>query len=90
MVPRVGLWQTGEVYARALGTLGAWCTGVTSRNPNVRVDMYRQLIARIRGARLESEAAHTVLFNSVHGVWLQLVEDFAIRKEVYSPEDDNL
>jgi len=81
------LRRTGEAFGRALHALGVWCTGVTSKNPNVRCDMYKQLIAQIRGDSVQMQwAATTILQNHVHGFWLSLVDDFAMQREEYSQE----
>ena len=79
------LRRTGEAFGRALHALGVWCTGVTSKNPNVRCDMYKQLIAQIRADSAQMQwAATTVLQNHVHGFWFNLVDDFAMQREEYS------
>ena len=78
----------GSAFARALGALGAWCTGVTSSNPNIRSDMYKQLVAQIRGTSPHlRRAGESVLQANVHGMWMQLVDDFTIHREEYSQND---
>ena len=85
------LRKAGTTFARALNALGAWCTGVTSTNPNVRSDHYKQIVAQIRGSSpLLKEAAESALYQNVHGLWVQLVEDFSIRREEYVPRDNVL
>lgn len=82
------LRRAGSAFARALAALGTYCSGVTSDNPNVRSDMYKQLVAQIRGASPPMrQAGESVLCSNVHGMWLQLVEDFSIQREEYTPEN---
>ena len=82
------LRRTGEAFGRALHALGVWCTGVTSKNPNVRCDMYKQLIAQIRADSAQMQwAATTVLQDHVHGFWFNLVDDFSMQREEYSQKD---
>jgi hypothetical protein len=82
------LRRAGSSFARALAALGTYCSGVTSDNPNVRSDMYKQLVAQIRGASPHMrQAGESVLCSNVHGMWLQLVEDFSIQREEYTPEN---
>ena len=83
--------RAGTSFAKALSALGTWCAGVTSENPNVRSDMYKQLVAQIRGVSPHlRQAGESVLCQNVHGMWVQLVEDFAIRREQYTPQDVEL
>ena len=85
------LRKAGSTFARALSALGAWCTGVTSENPNVRNDHYKQIIAHIRGSSLPlKHAAEAALYQNVHGLWMQLVEDFSIRRDNYATSDQIL
>src|SRR5271170_6411443 len=43
------LRRAGNSFSYALHSMGVWCAGVTSKNPNIRSDMYKQLVAQIRG-----------------------------------------
>jgi hypothetical protein len=82
------LRRTGSTFSRALSTLGTWCTGVTSNNPNIRSDMYKQLVAQIRGnSRHLRQAAESMLQGNVHGMWVQLVDDFSMQREEYTATD---
>jgi hypothetical protein len=82
------LRRAGSSFARALAALGTYCSGVTSANPNVRSDMYKQLVAQIRGTSPHMrQAGESVLCANVHGMWLQLVEDFSMQREEYTPEN---
>jgi hypothetical protein len=83
--------RAGTSFARALSALGTWCAGVTSENPNVRSDMYKQLVAQIRGVSPHlRQAGESVLCANAHGMWVQLVEDFSIQREQYTPQDIEL
>jgi hypothetical protein len=85
------LRSVGKAFGQALHAFGVWCTGVTSKNPNVRCDMYKQLIAQIRGSSLQMQmAAWTVLQNHVHGIWVQLLDDFSMLREEYSENEFHL
>jgi hypothetical protein len=85
------LRTAGSAFARALAALGAWCTGVTSENPNVRGDHYKQIVAQIRGSSTHlKEAAEAALYQNVHGLWMQLVEDFSMRRQEYASADNLL
>jgi hypothetical protein len=76
------LRKTGEHFSKALHAFGRWCHGVTSKNANVRSDMYKTLIAQIRGASQQMQrAAGKVLHENVHGFWVSLVDDFNIIRE---------
>lgn len=80
--------RAGSAFARVLSALGAWCSGVTSDNPNIRSDMYKQLVAQIRGTSpYLRQAGESVLQNNVHGMWLQLVDDFGMKREHYTTKD---
>ena len=82
------LRRTGSAFSRALSTLGVWCTGVTSDNPNIRSDMYKQLVAQIRGISPHlRQAAESILQANVHGMWVQLVDDFSIKREEHTAQD---
>lgn len=82
------LRSVGSSFARALAALGVWCTGVTSENPNVRSDMYKQLVAQIRGTSPHlRHAGESILQTNVHGMWMQLVDDFSMQREEYTPKD---
>ena len=82
------LRRAGSTFSRALSALGVWCTGVTSENANIRSDMYKQLVAQIRGTSPHlRHAAESILQAHVHGMWVQLVDDFSMQREEYSPQD---
>ena len=82
------LRRAGSTFSRALSTLGVWCTGVTSENANIRSDMYKQLVAQIRGTSPHlRQAAESILQAHVHGMWVQLVDDFSMQREEYTPKD---
>jgi hypothetical protein len=82
------LRSVGGTFARALSALGVWCTGVTSDNPNIRSDMYKQLVAQVRGISPHlRQAGESVLQANIHGMWVQLVDDFSINREEYTPSD---
>ena len=82
------LRRAGSSFARALSALGTWCSGITSENPNIRSDMYKQLVAQIRGTSPHlRQAAESVLQNNVHGMWFQLVDDFSMQREEYTERD---
>jgi hypothetical protein len=82
------LRSVGSTFARALSSLGVWCSGVTSENPNVRSDMYKQLVAQIRGISPHlRQAGESVLQANIHGMWIQLVDDFSMQREEYTPKD---
>jgi hypothetical protein len=82
------LRRAGSSFARALSALGTWCTGVTSDNPNIRSDMYRQLVAQIRGFSPHlRQAGETLLQGNVQGMWFQLVDDFSMQREEYASKD---
>ena len=79
------LREAGNQFARALSLFGEWCTGVTSTNPNVRSDMYKQLVAQTRSTSPHlKHAAEAVLAQSINGMWLQLVDDFTIQRLNYT------
>ena len=85
------LRKAGNTFARALSALGAWCTAVTSENPNVRSDMYKQIVAQIRGSSPHlKQAGEAVLCENVHGMWMQLIEDFSMQREEFMPRDNVL
>ena len=80
--------RTGSAFSRALSALGVWCTGVTSDNPNIRSDMYKQLVSQIRGTSPHlRQAAESILQANVHGMWVQLVDDFSMKREEYTTKD---
>jgi hypothetical protein len=82
------LRSVGSTFARALSSLGVWCSGVTSENPNVRSDMYKQLVAQIRGISPHlRQARESVLQANIHGMWIQLVDDFSMQREECTPKD---
>jgi hypothetical protein len=82
------LRRTGSAFSRALSALGVWCTGVTSDNPNIRSDMYKQLVSQIRGTSPHlRQAAESILQANVHGMWVQLVDDFSMKREEYTTKD---
>jgi hypothetical protein len=82
------LRRAGSGFARALAALGAWCSGVTSDNANIRSDMYKQLVTQIRGTSTHfRRAGETILQDHVHGMWVQLVDDFSIQREECTPND---
>jgi hypothetical protein len=77
--------KTGSTFSCALSTLGVWCAGVTSDNPNIRSDMYKQLVAQIRGTSPHlRQAAESILQANVHGIWVQLVDDFGMQRREYT------
>jgi hypothetical protein len=83
--------RAGSTFARALASLGTWASGVTSSNPNVRSDMYREIVARIRGTSAHlRHAGESVLYSNILGMWGQLVEDFSMQREDYTPGDIEL
>jgi hypothetical protein len=83
--------RAGGEFARALAALGTWCSGVTSPKANVRSDMYRQLVAQIRGTSAHlRHAGESVLQANIHGMWVQLVDDFSIQREDFTPADQIL
>ena len=80
--------RAGSGFARVLSGLGMWCTGVTSENPNVRSDMYKQIVAQIRATSAHlRQAGESVLQANIHGIWVQLVDDFSIQREEYTSRD---
>ena len=82
------LRRTGSAFSHALSALGILCTGVTSDNPNIRSDMYKQLVAQIRGISPHlRQAAESILQANVHGMWVQLVDDFSMQREQYTAND---
>jgi hypothetical protein len=82
------LRKQGSNFARALATLGGWCVGVTSNNPNVRSDKYKQMLDYMLGSsRHVRKAAKAVLADNIHGIWVQLVDDFSMQREEYTPEN---
>jgi len=65
-----------------------WCCGVTSDNPNVRSDMYKQLVAEIRGMSSQlRRVGESVLQANIRGMWIQLVDDFSMQREECTPKD---
>jgi hypothetical protein len=80
--------RAGTTFARALASLGTWASGVTSHNPNVRSDMYKHLIAQIRGTSAPlRHAGESVLYQHIAGLWIRLVEDFSVQREEWSIGD---
>lgn len=80
--------EAGSQLAKALALFGEWCTGVTSTNPNVRSDMYKQLTAQIRSTSPHLKAAgEAVLVQSIQGMWYQLVDDFTTLREEYTERE---
>jgi hypothetical protein len=80
--------RAGTEFGRALAAVGRWCVGVTSPKASVRSDMYGQLVAQIRGPSPHlREAGKCVLQTNVHGIWLQLVEDFGMEREEVTIDD---
>jgi hypothetical protein len=83
--------RAGTTFARALAAFGTWASGVVSVNPNVRSDMYKQIVAQIRGTSAHLRpAGESVLHQNIAGMWLQLVEDFSMQREEYSPANIEL
>jgi len=83
------LREAGTQFAKALALFGKWCTGVTSTNPNVRSDMYKQLVAQTRSTSPHLKyAVEGILLQSINGMWIQLVDDFSIQRVKYT--DDNI
>lgn len=82
------LRSVGSTFARALSSMGVWCSGVTSQNPNIRSDMYKHLVAQIRGISPHlRQAGESVLQTNIHGMWIQLVDDFSMQREEYTSKD---
>ena len=80
--------RAGTTFARALASLGTWASGVTSHNPNVRSDMYKHLVAQIRGGSAHlRHAGESVLYQHIAGLWIRLVEDFSVQREEWSIGD---
>ena len=80
--------RAGTTFAKALASLGTWASGVVSTNPNVRSDMYKEIVAQIRGMSPHLRAAgESVLCANITGMWLQLVEDFSMQREEYTPQE---
>jgi len=83
------LREAGTQFTKALALFGKWCTGVTSTNPNVRSDMYKQLVAQTRSTSPHLKyAVEGVLLQSIHGMWFQLIDDFSIQRVKYT--DSNI
>jgi len=83
------LREAGTQFAKALALFGKWCTGVTSTNPNVRSDMYKQLVAQTRSTSPHlKNVVDGILLQSINGMWIQLVDDFSIQRVKYT--DDNI
>jgi hypothetical protein len=82
------LRTAGTTFARGLAQLGKWCSGVTSANPNVRSDMYKQLLAQLRStSRPLRHATESVLQANLPAMWVQLLEDFSIYRYEYTKKD---
>jgi pantothenate kinase type III len=85
------LRKTGEHFNKALHAFGRWCHGVTSKNANVRSDMYKNIVAQIRGASKQmQQTAQKALHQNVHGFWVTLVDDFNMIREEHSEQQLDL
>jgi hypothetical protein len=82
------LRDSRERFSNLLRAFGRWCHGVTSKNPNLRSDMYKNLIAQLRGGyRQPQMIAERVLYNNLNGFWATLVDDFNMIREEYSEQE---
>lgn len=82
------LRTSGSTFARGLAAFGKWCSGVTSTNPNIRSDMYKQLIAQLRSTSQPlRHATESVLQANIPAMWVQLLEDFSIHRYEYTKKD---
>jgi hypothetical protein len=82
------LRTVGTTLARGLAQFGKWCSGVTSANPNVRSDMYKQLLAHLRSTSQPlRHATESVLQANIPAMWVQLLEDFSICRYEYTKKD---
>jgi len=78
----------GSTFARGLAAFGKWCSGVTSANPNVRSDMYKQLLAQLRNTSQPlRHATESVLQANLPAMWVQVLEDFSIHRYEYTKQD---
>lgn len=82
------LRKQGTAYKRALATFGKWCARVASDNPHVRNDMYSRLYDCICAKPPPvRKAGKIALANNIHAIWMQLVDDFSMQREAYTPKD---